>query len=118
MSRTFTQIKAFFSDGALRHDFFKIPKGKSAVVDMIINVQYSHGGEDRISISISATLTKADGSSGSILTDAFAPTNDGFLRVLRLERCALESEDTISVNVSTNAGVKFSTSVYLGGVLQ
>ena len=118
MSRTFTQIRAFSSDGTLIHNFFRVPKGKSAIVDMIINVGYSYGGDGKISIGIAATLTKADGSSGSILADRFIPNIDGSLRVLRLERCALESEDTISVNVSTNSGVVFSTSVYLGGVLQ
>lgn len=118
MGRTFTQIRAFSSDGSLRHDFFKVPKGKSAIVDMIVNVNYGYGGSDRSSITMAATLTKADGSTGSILTDTFAPLTDGALRVLRLERCALESEDTISVNVSTQAGIKFGTSVYLGGVIQ
>ena len=118
MSRTFTQIKSFFSDGTLKHDFFKVPKGKSAIVDMIINVWYFSGGGDKFYITIAAVLTKADGSSGTILVDAFNPASDGSLRVLRLERCALESEDMISVNISTKAGVRFSTSVYLGGVLQ
>lgn len=118
MSRTFTQIRTFSSDGGLRHDFFRVPKGKSAIVDMIITVNYAYGGGDRINITIAAKLTKADGSSGSIIADAFAPLTDGALRVLRLERCALESGDTISVKVSTKAGVKFGTSVYLGGVIQ
>ena len=117
MSRTFTQIRTFLTDGTLIHDFFKVPKGKSAIGDMIINVQY-YGGSDKFYITIAAVLTKADGSSGSILIDTFNPASDGSLRVLRLERCALESEDMISVNVSTSAGVRFSTSVYLGGVLQ
>lgn len=118
MSRTFTQIRTFSSDGTLIHDFFKVPTGKSAVVDMIINVQYAYGGSGTNSINIAAILTKADGSSGAILGDILTPSSDGVLRVLRLERCALESGDMISITVSTNSGVNFSTSVYLGGVLQ
>ena len=117
MSRTFTFVRSFGSDGGLTHDFYKVPTGKSAVVDvnLVVNGSYSSGSSSSsnpISIYASVTLTKANGSSGAIDSEVFTPSG-----ALRVKKCALESGDTIGIRVSTSPGIKFSTSAYVGGVL-
>ena len=114
MSRTFTFVKAFSSDGGLVHDFYKVPTGKSAIVDVNVVVidGYRIGDDPAPNITASVTLKKANGSNGVIDSETF--TSSG---TLRTKKCALESGDTIGVNVSTNAGGGFSTYAYVGGVL-
>lgn len=114
MSRTFTFVRAFNSDGDLIHDFYKVSTGKSAVVDVNVVVIYGYGASSGTTpnITASVTLKKANGSEGVIDSEVFTPNG-----TLRVKKCALESGDTIGIRVSTTRGVKFGTYAYVGGVL-
>ena len=114
MSRTFTFVKPFNSDGGLIHDFYKVPAGKSAIVDVNVVVIYGYGaGSDTTpDITASVTLKKANGSEGVIDSEVFTPNG-----TLRVKKCALESGDTIGISASTTRGAKFGTYAYVGGVL-
>ena len=115
MSRTFTFVRTFYSDGRLTHDFYKVPTGKSAVVDVNLVVRgfYRSSNSDPIpNIDASVTLTKANGTKGVIDAELFTPSG-----ALRVKKCALESGDTIGISVATTSGIRFNTYAYVGGVL-
>lgn len=117
MSRTFTLFRTIAAPvGQSTHDMYKIPTGRSAIVDINIlwnNYIPNDNSDTDPSIYISVNIKKQAGGSVSVGNDNFSSHNS-----LKLKRCILESGDTISISLNGLKASSFNIIVAISGILQ
>lgn len=118
MSKTFTLFKNITAaQGSSTHNIYEVPVGRSAIVDITITPTYtsdsSSSGSSNITINISVIIRKQNGTTGIVDNDSFKSSNS-----LRLERCILESGDTIIISANVIGVDSSNIAVVMGGILQ